>query len=214
MGRLKRSAIAFAAAALSAPAVASAHLVESGVSPFYDGAAHLFVSPDDLVVVLALALFAGLNGRVAAKRLVIALPLAWLAGLAAGLLLPGPSDTPWLPAGSLVIGVLVAINPKLGQAAESARPPALPPNASTLIPTALGLILGLAHGYLNGRAIADTDTSPLAGAGIVGAVTVVVLLAAALTTTLREPWQRIAIRTLGSWAAAFALLAIAWTFRS
>ena len=201
-------------AALGAPAVAFAHLVESGVSPFYDGAAHLFVSPEDLVVVLALALFAGLNGRVDAKRLVVALPLAWLVGLAAGLALPGPGNTPWLPAGSLVIGVLVAINPALGRIVEDARAPAHSTDASTLIPTALGLLLGLAHGFFNGRAIADTDTSPLAGAGIVGAVTVVVLLAAALTTTLRQPWQRIAIRALGSWAAAFALLAIAWTFRS
>ena len=40
-----------AAAVVGAAAPATAHLVESGVSPFYDGAAHVFVSPEDGKVV-------------------------------------------------------------------------------------------------------------------------------------------------------------------
>ena len=54
-------------AGLVAPPTASAHLVTSGIGPFYDGVVHFLVSPEDLAVVLALA--AGLaqlgpvNGR-------------------------------------------------------------------------------------------------------------------------------------------------------
>ncbi len=40
-----------------------AHLVTSGVGPFFDGVAHFFVSLDDLLVVVALALLGGLLGK-------------------------------------------------------------------------------------------------------------------------------------------------------
>ena len=49
----------------------SAHLVSTGVGPFYDGAAHFFVSFEEILPVLALSLFAGLEGpgrRTSARR--------------------------------------------------------------------------------------------------------------------------------------------------
>ena len=40
------------------PGRAGAHLVNSGFGPFYDGVAHLFVTAEDLLVVVALGAFA------------------------------------------------------------------------------------------------------------------------------------------------------------
>ena len=74
--------IPLATVLLALPGVARAHLVTSGLGPFYDGALHLLLSPADLLGLIAAALLAGLRGRKAARMTVIALPLAWLcAGL-------------------------------------------------------------------------------------------------------------------------------------
>lgn len=184
--------------AILAPATASAHLVSSGAGPFYDGVAHFFLSPEDLILAFSLALFGGLRGRRAAKALVLALPSAWFGGCAAGLYFSSPSPPDALLfAGIILAGLLAAINPKLPAA----------------FPALLAVILGICHGFANGRAMAATHTPLLAGAGIVAALALWVLWTAALTVTRRKPWQRIAARVLGSWAAAIGLLAIAWQLR-
>ena len=186
-------------AALFAPGSAKAHLVSSGVGPYYDGVAHFFLSPVDLVAVIALAFFGGLGGKTAAKRVVVALPVAWLVGAAVGHRAEFSGIPEWLPAvGIILTGALVALNPKL----------------PVSVPAILAVLLGAIHGFLNGRAIAETDTTFLAAAGIVSGLALVGLLLAALTASIQIPWQKIAVRTLGSWAAAIGLLTIAWEFRS
>jgi len=45
-----------------AAAPAHAHLVETGFGAFYDGLAHVVLTPADLLVVLAIALLAGQRG--------------------------------------------------------------------------------------------------------------------------------------------------------
>ena len=187
-----------AGAGLVAPQTASAHLVTSGIGPFYDGVFHFFVSPEDLTVVIALALFGGLSGRVAAKWLVLTLPVAWLLGTGLGLRWPGPTGSGWMPALSMLLaGLLAAVNP----------------NVPTCLPAAVAVGLGMMHGFLNGRTMASTATSFLAAVGIVVALGLVALLLGALTSSLRVPWQKIAARTLGSWMAAIGLLALAWSLR-
>ena len=63
-------------------------------------------------MVIALALFGGLSGRVAAKWLVLTLPVAWLLGTGLGLRWPGPTGSGWMPALSMLLaGLLAAINP-------------------------------------------------------------------------------------------------------
>lgn len=187
-----------ACAALVVPQTASAHLVTSGIGPFYDGVVHFLVSPEDLAVVLALALFGGLSGRTAARWLVLVLPVAWLLGTGFGLRWPGPTGSGWLPALSMLLaGLLAAVNP----------------NVPPWLPAAVAMGLGMVHGCLNGRTMAATDTSFLAAVGIVAALGLVALLLGALTSTLRVPWQKIAARTLGSWMAASGLLALAWSLR-
>ena len=175
-----------------------AHLVSSGVGPFYDGFAHLFVSPEDLLVVVALAVLGGLTGKPAAKWLVLALPAAWLLGAAFGhrLLIPAPPT--WLiPIGALVTGVMVALNPRLPR----------------WVPALFAAVLGMLHGVANGQAMTDTNTSFVAALGIVGATALAVLLIAALCASLRQGWQTVTARVLGSWIAAIALLSLAWQLR-
>ncbi|MDH4180787.1 MAG: hypothetical protein OEV46_02170, partial [Betaproteobacteria bacterium] len=59
-----------------AAAPAHAHLVETGFGAFYDGLAHVAVTPADLLVVVAVALLAGQRGSRAARLALFALPLA------------------------------------------------------------------------------------------------------------------------------------------
>ena len=58
------------------PGQASAHLVNSGLGPFYDGVAHLFVTPEDVLAVVALSLLAGLGGKPCGRAVLFVLPAA------------------------------------------------------------------------------------------------------------------------------------------
>ena len=133
---------------MQAPAGAHAHLVNTGLGPVYDGISHLFLSFDDLLPVVAMALLGGLNGTVTARRVLFALPAAWLIGGIAGNL----AGVTLLPAGitsvSLIaLGMLVAADRRLAKG----------------IVTVLAVAAGLLHGWLNGAGIAaagrevDTD---------------------------------------------------------
>lgn len=181
---------------LLAPASAHAHLVNTGLGPVYDGISHLFLSFDDLLPVVAMALLGGLNGTAAARRALFALPAAWLAGGVAGLL----AGAAHLPAGTtavslLGLGILVAADRRLT------------PRAVAVLAMAVGLL----HGWLNGAGIAAAGREAIGLAGIVGSVFVLVALLAAPVASLRVPWARIGVRVAGSWIAAIGLLLLGWT---
>ena len=61
-----------------------AHLMQTGFGRFYDGIAHLFLTPSDLLLVLGLALLAGQQGPQGGRLLLTLLPLSWWIGLAVG----------------------------------------------------------------------------------------------------------------------------------
>ena len=190
---------AFFALAAS-PKTAQAHLVTSGAGPFFDGVAHFFVSLDDLLVVVALSLLSGLLGKTAARGLVLVLPLAWLVGMVLGLSLAGRIDgSGWATAFTLLVGgLLLSFSPELPMWG---------------IATVAGLI-GLAHGTWNGAAMRATETSSVASLGIVTAAGIVALVLSATAVSVQQAWQKIALRVIGSWVAAFGLLALAWHFRA
>jgi hydrogenase/urease accessory protein HupE len=183
---------------LSCPGQANAHLVNSGAGPFYDGVAHLFVTPEDVLVVLALALLAGLGGKPCGRVVLFVLPAAWLAGTLAGRAFPLSAGIPAVSAALLIaLGALVA--------ADRQFPPALV--------AAVALLCGLLNGCFNGTAMGPDGFSVLAAVGIGCAVFLIVALVAGQVAALRAAWTRIAVRVAGSWIAAIGLLMLGWAMR-
>ncbi|MBR0566858.1 HupE/UreJ family protein [Azoarcus sp. L1K30] len=183
------------AALTVAASPAEAHLVQTGFGVFYDGVAHLAVTPSDLLIILALGLLAGQRGPRAARLAVIALPLAWLAGGLIGARWTTDVDFTWMTTlPFLIIGALVALDAKI-QA-----------HAVLLIATVAGMV----HGLVNGASMAPAGAGTLA---IVGAVCGVACLSTALTaeiTALPAGWPRIAVRAAGSWITATGMLMFGW----
>jgi hydrogenase/urease accessory protein HupE len=187
------------AAGVLAPAPASAHLVTTGLGPFYDGISHLLLSPDDLVPVLAIALLAGLNGPAAGRRVLFALSAAWLCGGLLGARLGAPLLPAGLPSLSfLVVGLLIAWGRSLPPAAAAA----------------LAMTVGLLHGWLNGVGIAQSHRELPALVGMVSTAFVIVAIVAALALALTAAWARIAVRVAGSWIAATGVLMLGWSLRA
>jgi urease accessory protein len=180
------------------PSTAAAHLVTTGLGPFYDGALHLLLSPEDLLGLVAAIALAGLQGAKAGRIAVIALAAAWFIFSLVSLNLAVGFDFPWLSIFSIIIlGALVAVNP-------------------TLPPTVVALFAGLygaLHGLLNGSALAAMDSGLLSIVGVSVTVLIIGLLCSALIVSLKAAWTRIAIRVAGSWIAAVGMLMLGWMVR-
>ena len=184
-----------AAVLLVVPALAQAHLVNSGLGPFYDGALHLLLSPGDLLGLVAAALLAGLRGARAGRLTVIALTMSWLLAGMIGMRLPVNPDLTWLSVVSfLILGLLVAMDARL------------PP----LGVASLGALYGALHGLLNGSALAAMGAGPSALFGIVLTVMVAALLTASAVVPVRALWARVAVRVAGSWVVAVGMLMLGW----
>ena len=197
-GRNAGRAIGAGAVLLLLPANARAHLVSTGLGPFYDGVSHFSLTPEDVLPALALALLAGQRGSRAGRLALFALPLAWLLGGLVGLALPKTSDAPVLTTVSLLaLGGLVATEARLRTAWVGS----------------LAAVLGLLHGYLNGAAMSQAKLGILGLVGIVSTLFLAVALAAAMVVAIRVPWGRIAVRVAGSWIAAVGLLLLGWSLR-
>lgn len=192
-----RGALAAGIALLLWPWHAEAHLVTTGLGPVYDGIGHLLVTPEDLLPVLALALFAGLRGASAGRCVLCVLPVAWLAGGGIGLLAHGLPALPIPALSLLILGTLVAADLRL-------PPPVV---------TALAVGLGLVHGVLNGMAMQQGCAGGLGLLGILAALYVLVALVAACVVALHQQWTQIVVRVAGSWIAAMGLLMLGWALR-
>ena len=187
------------AALLIWPASARAHLTDTGLGPVYDGIAHLLLSFDDLLPVVALALLAGLNGAGAGRVVLFALPAVWLACGMVAAVVAGPAPPAAVTSLSMVaLGLLTAVSVRLAQPAVMA----------------IALALGLMHGWLNGAAIAAAGREAIGLVGIAGTIFVIVALTSALVVSLKVPWARIAVRVAGSWVAASGLLTLGWALRT
>ena len=177
---------------------AEAHLVTTGLGPVYDGIAHVLLTPEDLVPVVALALLAGLRGKDHARSVLLAFPLAWLVGGLAGTLVghgPGPAIA---AASFLAIGGLVASDARI-------------PLPATV---ALACAVGALHGLINGTGGAGAQLGLRGLLGIAATAFVIVALVAAVVLSLRPAWTRIAVRVLGSWIAASGMLLVGWSLRA
>ncbi len=184
-------------AALLISTRADGHLVTTGLGPVYDGIGHLLLTPEDLVPIVALALYAGLRGARAGRLALFVLPVAWTAGGLLGL----AADTAPAPvpaASFILLGLLVAADLKLADGAVAA----------------LAAGLGLVHGFWNGPALSGSGPGALGLLGISAVAFVVVALASALVVSLKTPWTRVAVRVAGSWIAAIGLLLLGWALRT
>jgi len=191
--------LAATAALLLLPSTSRAHLVNSGLGPFYDGVSHFALTPEDLLPALALALLAGQRGSRAGRLALVALPSAWLAGGLAGLAAPTiQSATALTTVSFLALGGLVAAEARL-------RPEWV---------SGLAVLVGLLHGYLNGAAMSEAKLGALGLVGIVSTLFVTVALAAAMVVAIRISWARIAVRVAGSWIVAIGLLLLGWSLRA
>jgi hydrogenase/urease accessory protein HupE len=180
---------------LALPLRAEAHLVTTGLGPVFDGIGHFFLTLEDLLPALALALYAGLRGRATGRRVLFTLTGAWLLGGAAGL-----AWRPDLPEAAaivslLALGGLVAADLRLPEWAV----------------VALAGLVGLLHGLGNGTAMGTAGLGGAGLAGITASIFVVTALAAGAVVSLRAPWTRIAVRVAGSWIVAVGLLLLGWT---
>ena len=184
------------AAMLCIPSRASAHLVTTGMGPVYDGMAHLLQSPEDLVPVIALALYAGLRGAAAGRRVMFLLPLAWFVGGLAGSVVHLAISFPVPAITFLILGGLVA--------ADLQMPPS--------VVTGLAILIGSIHGFLNGGVLRE-GPGTLGLIGILSVLFVLVTVASALVVSLKKPWTRIAVRVAGSWIASSGLLLLGWSLR-
>jgi len=179
------------------PVAVHAHLIETGLGPVYDGITHFALTPEDLIPALALALLAGLRGKDHARRVIFALPVAWLLGGIAGTLAGGPALAvpAWLPL--LALGGLVAADLRLSPA----------------VTTVIAIVLGVFLGYANGAAMAQAGPGLRGVLGIAGTVFVVTTLAAGCVAAWQAGWMRIAWRVAGSWIGASGLLLLGWSLR-
>jgi hydrogenase/urease accessory protein HupE len=184
-----------AAVLLATPAVAQAHLVNSGLGSFYDGALHLLLSPGDLLGLIAAALLAGLRGAWAGRLTVMALTLSWLAAGLLGLAAPVPLDLTWVSVLSFVfLGALVAADARL----------------SPVTIAWIAALYGTLHGFLNGSALSAAGAGLSSLLGIVLTVLLLALLGAAAVVPLRALWSRVAVRVAGSWVVAVGILMLGW----
>jgi len=184
------------------PAPASAHLTNTGLGPFYDGCAHLFMTPEDLLPVLGLALLGGLRGPRGGRAVLFVLPTAWLAGSIAGLLIAPQVVLPAVPAAAIA-----AVPITLGACVAGDVPLPL------TVVGGLAVTLGLLNGGLDGIDLAKVHASSLSAAGVACALFVVVALLAGHIVSLRAQWARLVVRVAGSWIAAIGLLMLGWAVR-
>jgi urease accessory protein len=194
---IRSMVIAAAAIECLYSAPAEAHLNSTGMGPFYDGLLHFFTSPDDIVAVVALALFAGLRGPEYGRRALFLLPASWFIGCLLGAMVRHPVTWPVAAISFLVFGGLVAADAHL-----SARGTAL-----------LAVLLGIVHGWMNGAGVSWTASVFAVYLGLIAGISVLVALVSALVIKLRPPWMRIVVRVAGSWIVATGLLLLGWVAR-
>ena len=174
----------------------AAHLVTTGMGPVYDGIGHLLLTPEDLVPVLALALYAGLRGAAAGRRAMFLLPLCLVRRRA-----------------GRVGGGAAAIASPCRPCRSSSSAGSWPRTSACRPPRSRAWRSRSASSTVPERCRAREGAGTLGLVGITAMLFVLVTLASALVVSLGKPWARIAVRVAGSWIAAIGLLMFGWALR-
>lgn len=186
-----------AAGALTcAPTMAQAHLVDTRLGDFYSGALHPLTDLEQVLPWIAFAALAAFQGAQRARWIVLAFPLALLAG---GLL---SQIAPGLPYTS-VAGLLLVAGTGLAVALAAPLP------LGALVSAAI--VMGVLHGYLNGAAMASTTDRFLFLTGMTASGYAVFTLATGTAIAFLRGvggWRPIALRAGGSWVAAVGIMVL------
>ncbi len=180
---------------------AQAHLVDTRLGDFYGGMLHPLTAFEEILPWLALAILAAFQGPKRARWLLAVFPLGLLAGGILSLVLPNPL---FIPAVSVA---LIAIT---GLAVAAA--------INVPLPVLIGLaaIMGLVHGYQNGREMTVTTDQLLFISGVtaIGYAVVTMTTAGAIAFLKGGAggWRAIALRASGSWVAAVGILVLGLQF--
>ena len=179
---------------LVVPSVAAAHPIK-GVDDFYAGMLHPLTALEFLLPWIALALFAGQQGRRAALLTLGMFPLALMSGAVLALIVPLPA---WVPE------INLALIPLLGLAVALAL--SCPSTVTVLLVTVVGLLHGLANGSEITAAMSPWRFIP----GLAAVAILVLTYGIGLVRSLEKPWTRIAVRVAGSWIAATGIMVCAF----
>lgn len=193
----RRAVVAAAAGAAALPAWA--HSPIPGVGNFYSGALHPFISPALLIALLALGLLLGqfARGRLAhARRPLIGYALAMLVGLSLHAWAGEPDTDRLLLLFGAAAGVAVAAAWRLPAAFN----------------TSLAVVIGLAVGVASGPTGVDGRSYALMLVGTAVGSIFLPSWVAIVTSAFEPAWARIAVRVVGSWLAAAALLVLSLSF--
>ncbi len=179
------------------PCSAQAHLVNRGLGPVYDGITHLFMTPEDLLTAITLALYCGLLGASASLLGMFIFPVIWCIGGFIGLYTSFDSSLPLAAFSFVLLGVLVAADITIPK---------------RYLITIIALV-GFFHGIFNGQAL---QVGPVERGiiGTMGALFVLMTLVSACVVALKPVWMRIAVRVLGSWVSASGILLFGWYLRA
>ncbi len=193
------AALALCVFASSVPTQAFAHSLSTRFGDFYGGLLHPLSSLELGMGFLVLALLAGQQDKRRARLVLAWFIAAMIAGAVAAHWLPVVVDEVRLPNLGLaaLLGVLVAVAPRI----------------PTIVLPLIGFASGVLNGLGNGLAMTPETAPHLFIPGIAVSGLLVVTPLAALVTTLDRHWQRVAVRVVGSWIAASALLVTAFYLR-
>jgi hydrogenase/urease accessory protein HupE len=178
---------------------AYAHLVSTELGPFYDGAAHPLVTPEDLLTIAAFAILASFRGTDAGRRTLFALCGGWTTGLVAafGLACALPASPLAMPVALLAAGALGIAGARL----------------HGLVLAVSAVLTGFARGVANGGAARTEAGEWLTILGIGVSVFAIDALCTALAARLAQLERDIVLRVAASWIAAIALLMLGWELR-
>ncbi|MEP9356899.1 HupE/UreJ family protein [Xanthobacter sp. KR7-65] len=187
--------LALAAALALTPGVAEAHLVDTRLGDFYSGALHPLTDLQQVLPWIALAVLAAFQGAARARWVVLAFPLALLAGAMAEMVLQLPTEAP-------ILGLVLVAAMGLAVAAAARLPlPAL---------IALAVVAGLLHGAQNAATMGPATDRLLFISGMIASGYAVVTLGigAAIAFLRGGTWRPIALRAGGSWVAAVGIMVL------
>ena len=183
---------------VACPKSANAHLADVGLGPVYDGLAHPFLTPTQLLPVIALSIMAALTGGEHGRTLFVLLPGTWLIGGLCGLSFAHEPDEALLVAGlTFGLGTLCAGDMKL----------------SVRVFGLLAAVVGVCLGLLDGMAAQAAGRGTLSVLGIAATVAAVATAVTGHGVALGAGTLRIGLRVGGSWIAAIGLLSAGWSLR-